>query len=230
MGPNSIDGQPRPLTPVELQAVIHAERRAESFLMYRDAEGRLQTVALSGEFTVGRNAEAALSIHWDDQVSGLHAELKELGGELTLVDDGLSRNGSYVNGQRVHGRRRLYDGDRLQFGRTVVLVRRPIGGEHSATAVAIHAVPTTAVELSARQREVLTALCRPLLGGDPFAAPASNRQIAEELFLSIPAVKLHLRALFDKFGVGDLPQNEKRLALVGRARASGLVPDRETAL
>jgi hypothetical protein len=229
MGPHGIDGQPRPLTPVELQAVIHAERRAESFLMYRDAEGRLQTVALSGEFTVGRNAEAALSIHWDDQVSGLHAELKELGGELTLVDDGLSRNGSYVNGERVHGRRRLYDGDRLQFGRTVVLVRRPTGGEHRATAVAMHAVAST-VELSARQREVLTALCRPLLGGDPFAAPASNRQIAEELFLSIPAVKLHLRALFEKFGVGDLPQNEKRLALVGRARASGLIPDRETAL
>ena len=55
--------------------------------------------------------------------------------------------------------------------------------------------------------------------------PRSNRQIAEELFLSVPAVKLHLRALFDKFGVEDLPQNEKRLALVGRARASGLVSD-----
>jgi hypothetical protein len=229
MGPDSIDGQPRPLTPVELQAIIHAERRAESFLMYRDGEGRLQTVPLSGEFTVGRNAEAALSIHWDDQVSGLHAELKELGGELTLVDDGLSRNGSYVNGERVHGRRRLRDGDRLQFGRTVLIVRRPTDGEHRTTAVAINAV-ATAVELSARQREVLTALCRPLLGGDPFAAPASNRQIAEDLFLSIPAVKLHLRALFEKFGVGDLPQNEKRLALVGRARASGLIPDRETAL
>jgi hypothetical protein len=228
MGPETIDGQPRPITPVELQAVIRAERRDESFLMYRDAEGRLQTVALSGEFTVGRNEEAALCIHWDDQVSGLHAELKQLGGELTLVDDGLSRNGSYVNGDRVHGRRRLRDGDRLQFGRTVVLVRRPTDGEHRATEVAIHAVSPTA-DLSVRQREVLTALCRPLLGGNPFAAPASNRQIAEELFLSIPAVKLHLRALFDKFGVEELPQNEKRLALVGRARASGLVPDRKPA-
>ena len=166
MGPDSIDGQPRPITPVELQAVIHAERRDESFLMYRDGEGRLQTVALSGEFTVGRNAEAALSIDWDDQVSGLHAELKQLGGELTLVDDGLSRNGSYVNGDRVHGRRRLRDGDRLQFGRTVVVVRRPTDGEHRVTAVAIHAVSAPA-ELSVRQREVLTALCRPPHGEQP---------------------------------------------------------------
>jgi hypothetical protein len=224
MGPDTVDGQPRPITPVELQAVIHAERRDESFLMYRDAEGRLQTLGLSGEFTVGRNLEATLSIHWDDQVSGLHAELKQLGGELTLVDDGLSRNGSYVNGERVHGRRRLRDGDRLQFGRTVVLVRRPTDGEHRPTAVAINAVsPPT--DLSARQREVLTALCRPLMGSNPFAAPASNRQIAEELFLSVPAVKLHLCALFDKFGVEDLPQNEKRLALVGRARASGVIAE-----
>lgn len=229
MGPDSIDGQPRPVTAVELQAVIHAERRDQSFLIYRDGGGGLQTIALSGEFTVGRNAEAALCIHWDDQVSGLHAELKELGGELTLVDDGLSRNGSYVNGERVRGRRRLRDGDRLRFGRTVVLVRRPTDGEHRATVAAIHAVPGP-VDLSVRQREVLTALCRPLLSGDPFAAPASNRQIAEELFLSVPAVKLHLRALFDKFGVEDLPQNEKRLALVGRARASGLVADREPAI
>ena len=178
MGPYSIDGQPRPITALELQAVIHAERRDESFLMYRDGEGRLQTVALSGEFTVGRNREATLSIHWDDQVSGLHAELQQLGGELTLVDDGLSRNGSYVNGERVHGRRRLRDGDRLQFGRTAVLVRRPTDGEHRATAVAIHAVsPPT--DLSVRQREVLTALCRPLTCENPFASPASNRKIDE---------------------------------------------------
>ena len=224
MGLDSVDGQPRPITPVELQAVIHAERREESFLVYRDAEGRLQTMTLAGEFTVGRNAEAALSIYWDDQVSGLHAELQQLGGELTLVDDGLSRNGSYVNGERVHGRRRLRDGDRLRFGRTVVLVRRPADGEHRATELAMPAV-NAPVDLSVRQREVLTALCRPLMGSNPFAAPASNRQIAEELFLSVPAVKLHLRALFDKFGVEELPQNEKRLALVGRARASGLLAD-----
>jgi pSer/pThr/pTyr-binding forkhead associated (FHA) protein len=223
MGPDTIDGQPRPITAVELQAIIHAERRDESFLIYRDGERRLQTLPLSGELTIGRNREASLSIDWDDQVSGLHAELKELGGELTLIDDGLSRNGSYVNGERVHGRRRLRDGDRLQFGRTTVLVRRPTDGEHRATAVAINAVVSAPTDLPVRQREVLTALCRPLMGSEPFAAPASNRQIAEELFLSVPAVKLHLRALFNKFGVEDLPQNEKRLALVGRARASGVV-------
>jgi pSer/pThr/pTyr-binding forkhead associated (FHA) protein len=228
VGPNSIAGQPDPLTATELRTIIHAERQDASFLVYRDSAGQLRITALSDEFTVGRNPEAGLCIHWDDQVSGLHAQLEQLGGELTLVDDGLSRNGSYVNGERVRGRRRLHDGDALQFGRTIVLVRRPTEGQHRATEVAIQAV--SAISLSARQREVLSALCRPLSGGNPFAAPATNRQIADELFLSIPAVKLHLRALFDKFGVGELPQNEKRLALVGRARARGLLDDWEPAL
>ena len=55
----------------------------------------------------------------------MHAELEPTGGEWTLVDDGLSRNGSYVNGERVTGRRRLRDRDMLRFGRTVVLYRAP---------------------------------------------------------------------------------------------------------
>jgi pSer/pThr/pTyr-binding forkhead associated (FHA) protein len=223
-----LNEQPRPITATELQAVIAAERRDAPFLVYRDGAGRLQVAPLTDEFTVGRNREASLCISWDEQVSGLHAELEQLGGELTLIDDGLSRNGSYVNAQRVRGRRRLRDGDRLQFGRTIVLVRRPTGPEQRATEVAIHAIST--VDLSARQREVLMALCRPLRDDNSFAAPATNRQIADELFLSVPAVKLHLRALFEKFGVSDLPQNEKRLALVGRARASGVVSDHEPAL
>jgi pSer/pThr/pTyr-binding forkhead associated (FHA) protein len=228
MGPGSSYRQPRPITASELQMIIEAERKDASFLVYRDSEELLRVDSVSDEFTVGRNHEAALCIHWDDQVSGLHAELEQLGGELTLVDDGLSRNGSYVNGERVRGRRRLRDGDLLQFGRTFVLVRRPTGREQRATELAIQAV--SAVDLSARQREVLVALCRPVADGNSFAAPATNRQIADELFLSIPTVKLHLRALFEKFGVSDLPQNEKRLALVGLARVSGVVTDGEPAV
>ena len=56
--------------------------------------------------------------------------------------------------------------------------------------------------------------------------PASNAQIAEELVLSVSSVKTHLRALYEKFGVDDLAQNQKRLALAARALESGAVtPD-----
>jgi DNA-binding NarL/FixJ family response regulator len=74
---------------------------------------------------------------------------------------------------------------------------------------------------------VLIALCRPFKHGAAFAVAATNQQIADELFLSVEAIKTHLRALFEKFGVDDLPQNRKRLALVERALQSGLISERD---
>jgi pSer/pThr/pTyr-binding forkhead associated (FHA) protein len=43
-------------------------------------------------------------IEGDLLVSRLHAKLERIGGAWTIVDDGLSRNGTFVNGQRVIGR------------------------------------------------------------------------------------------------------------------------------
>jgi len=74
---------------------------------------------------------------------------------------------------------------------------------------------------------VLVALCRPYRDGGAYARPAPNRQIAEEVFLSVDAVKGHLRTLFARFGLEQLPQNEKRLRLVERALESGAVSRHE---
>jgi DNA-binding NarL/FixJ family response regulator len=80
-----------------------------------------------------------------------------------------------------------------------------------------------AVQLSPAQRRVLVALCRPIAGGHEFATPASNREIAEELVVSVEAVKTHLRALFEKFGIEDLPRQAKRAQLVRRAFQTGAI-------
>ena len=56
----------------------------------------------------------------------------------------------------------------------------------------------------------------------PGAAPPTNEEIAGELHLSVQAVKAHLRLLFRQFGIGDLPQNQKRLRLVQLALEGGL--------
>jgi DNA-binding NarL/FixJ family response regulator len=85
--------------------------------------------------------------------------------------------------------------------------------------------PLTA-QISDAQRRVLLALCRPYKEGG-FAAPASNKQIADELFIGIDAVKTHMRALFYAFGVGHLPQNQKRARLVERAFRTGVVSERD---
>lgn len=219
---------PRPVTPAESRAVFHAERDGLPFLVYRDLDGAQQLLRLPPEratLAIGRNSAADVCLGWDDEVSGLHAQLEQAAGEYALVDDGLSRNGSYVNGERVHGRRRLRDSDMLRFGRTVVLFRSPEPAARDVTRAAEKGL--TPADLSAQQRKVLVALCRPFRDGIMFATPPTNQQIADELFLSVDAVKFHLRALFEKFDVGDLPQNKKRLALVGRALQSGLVSERE---
>ena len=223
--PHAREG-PHPATLDESRAVFRAELDRLPFLLYRDFEGEQHIVALPPDritLAIGRNAAADMCLGWDDEVSGLHAQLEQVAGEHTLVDDGLSRNGSYVNGERVHGRRRLRDGDMLRFGRTVVLFRKPEG----ASDLTRVAQTLTRADLSPQQRKVLVALCRPFRAGVGFATPPTNQQIADELFLSVDAVKVHLRALFDKFAVGDLPQNKKRLALVERALQSGLVSERE---
>ena len=52
-------------------------------------------------------------------MSRLHAELEQRAGEWTISDDGLSQNGTWVNGLRLAGRRRLNDGDLVRVGRTM---------------------------------------------------------------------------------------------------------------
>jgi hypothetical protein len=211
----------------ELKAQIEAEREGRPFLVFRDGGGEqaIQRLAADAELWVGRGGSADVQLEWDAEVSSLHAQIEVVGGECTLVDDGLSRNGSFVNEERVHGRRHLRDGDALRFGQTVVVYRRP--GEDAPEATAVAGEVPAAATVSPAQRKVLLALCRPYKDGEAFATPATNQQIGEELHLGVDAVKTHMRALFEKLGIGDIPQNQKRVALVERALQTGIVNRRE---
>jgi hypothetical protein len=83
--------------------------------------------------------------------------------------------------------------------------------------------PPTNVRLTDAQLGILAALCRPLATGNHFASPATNQEIADEVFLGVDAVKGHLRTLYRKFGIEDLPQNQKRARLVELAIEGGYV-------
>jgi pSer/pThr/pTyr-binding forkhead associated (FHA) protein len=219
---------PRAASAPELKAQIEAERGGRPFLVFRDGADEQRIVAVepgAAELWVGRSESADVRLEWDEEVSALHAQIEVVRDECTLVDDGLSRNGSFVNEERVHGRRHLRDGDAIRFGRTAVAYRRPGEGAPEATAIATD-VPAAAT-VSPAQRKVLLALCRPYKDGGNFATPATNQEIGAELHLSVDAVKTHMRALFEKLGVGDLPQNQKRVALVERALQSGAVTTRD---
>lgn len=220
---------PRAASAPELKAQIEAEREGRPFLVFRDGEDTQVIVAVQAgadELWVGRSESADVRLHWDEEVSSLHAQIEVVRDECTLVDDGLSRNGSFVNEERVHGRRHLRDGDTIRFGRTAVRYRRPGAGGGSEETVIATETPAAAT-ISPAQRKVLLALCRPYKDGGNFATPATNQEIGAELHLSVDAVKTHMRALFEKLGVGDLPQNQKRVALAERALQNGVISSRE---
>ncbi|HEX6021006.1 MAG TPA: FHA domain-containing protein [Solirubrobacter sp.] len=216
--------EPHTATAVELKERLQAERTARALVVYRDGEGhqRIHTlVPEHGKVTVGRGPATDLRLAWDREVSRAHAELEHIGGEWTVSDDGLSTNGTYRNDERVRGRVRLKDGDLLRFGKTVVAFRAPELTEGDTTALPEDSPPPP---ITPTQRNVLVALCRPLRD-NPYATPATNSQIASEVHLGVDAIKVHLRALYRRFGIESLPQNEKRARLAELAIQRGLVDE-----
>ena len=208
----------------ELKERLDAERAGRALLIYRDDEDNQRILPLAEDrITIGRGPGADLRVSWDLEVSRTHAALERIGNDWAVSDDGLSTNGTFCNGERVRGRRRLRDGDQLRVGRTLVAFRAPAAGEGDTTAMA---ADEPAVAISATQRRVLVALCRPLRES-PYATPSTNQQIGAEVHLGVDAVKVHLRALYRRLGIEHLPQNEKRARLAELAIHRGLVSDRD---
>jgi hypothetical protein len=218
----------RPASAPELKAQIEAERLGRPFLVYRDGSDEQQILAIEegvSSLWVGRSLSADIELGHDEQVSKLHAQIEVVGAECTLLDDGLSTNGSFVNEERVGGRRMLRDGDVLRFGRSPILYRAPVATTDASTVVA--GDMGAAAGVSPAQKRVLVELCRPFKDAPAFATPATNQEIASALHLSVDAVKTHMRALFEKFSVEELPQNRKRVAVVERALGTGIVTQRD---
>ena len=218
---------PHQATAGELKARIEAERSGAPFAVFYDGDGVQHLISLDGQtrLVIGRAKDAELCLAWDGQASRLHAELVRVGEHWLIADEGLSRNGTYVNNERIGGRRRLADRDLIRIGLTQILFRNPASQADPSTF--LDDGSTAAASITPAQRRVLIALCRPFAGGATFATPATNPQIAEELFLTVAAVKTHLRGLFAAFAIEDLPQQEKRHRLVALAFASGVVGERD---
>jgi predicted component of type VI protein secretion system len=201
-------------TPSELQERLAAERSQAPFVELRDGEGVQRLVSLSdGGVTVGRSPASGLALVWDAQVSRSHASLECIDGVWTVLDDGRSTNGTFVNEERVQNRRTLRHLDVIRVGATRLRFHDPSATTDSKlTEVASQAVVPTLAQL-----RVLIALCRPAGG------PATNEEIAAELTVSIDTVKTHMRALFDAFSLQASAPYRKRFELVRLAVDAGLV-------
>src|SRR3954464_9963296 len=104
---------PAPTRGSELQTVLRAERAGSPFIVFRDDANELQVLDLAKgrrRRTVGRQLWNDIALPWDGQVSRVHAELERIGDCWAVTDDGLSTNGTFVNGLRISGHRRLVDG------------------------------------------------------------------------------------------------------------------------
>jgi pSer/pThr/pTyr-binding forkhead associated (FHA) protein len=79
-----------------------------------------------GEFVLGRGSECQLALD-DALVSRRHASIF-IDGDDVFVDDLGSRNGVRVNGERIGGRTRLAEGDKIRMGdQEMALLRiRPV--------------------------------------------------------------------------------------------------------
>ena len=221
---------PHGASPRELRDRLRLEDAGEPFLVLRDGDDRQVTVGLGASpdrLTVGRSSATDVALCWDHRVSRVHAALERVGGEWSVVDDGLSRNGTWVNGERLTGRRRLQDGDVIRVGETALAFCAPAeAATQAGSTMTAAGAPPTADVLTPAQRRVLVALCRPYRDS-AVASPASNREIAAELTVSVDAVKTTMRQLFDLFGIGDLPQNRKRAALALQALRAGAISRRD---
>jgi FHA domain len=166
--------------------------------------------------TIGRGSGVDVRLT-DPSVSRLHAEIVRRGPYAYVTDCGLSRNGTRVNGRLV-AQRLLADGDVLTFGSA----RCRVGGltaEDCAAEVDLRR--SAAPELTRRELDVVTSLCRPALSDEAFVAPATAREIAADLVVTEAAVKQHLLRLYQKFRI---PEGAgRRIRLANEVVALGLV-------
>lgn len=214
------------LSPSDLSKILAAERVGLPFVAVRGLDGSLELMELEGSrVCVGRDGENDLVLAWDVEVSRVHALFEQLAGSWTVVDDDLSRNGTFVNGHRVRGRRRLDDRDVVRVGATHILFRNPSAKAGETSPVSGQA---EVAAITPGQRRVLVALCRPFLDSAELGvSPPSNSELGKSLDVSTEAVRSQLKLLFKLFEVPDLPQNRKRAELARRALASGVVLPRD---
>lgn len=178
--------------------------------------------------TVGRGRFVDVQLA-EPSVSMLHAEIIRRGPYVYVTDLGLSRNGTRVNGRLV-ARRLLADGDVLTFGSARCRIGGIAGEELSADAELRR---PAAPELTRRELDVVTSLCRPALSDEAFVAPATAREIAVDLVVTEAAVKQHLLRLYQKFRIPEGPNRRVRLAneVVGlglvRPLPQSVLPERQ---
>jgi len=160
--------------------------------------------------TVGRSPANGVALPDDPTASDFHAVVERYPSGWCIRDVG-SSNGTFLNGERVVGEHRLRSADEILVGATRLVFRLRDAPDFTST-TGVAGPPS----LTRREKDILVALCRPLLGPEPFAQPATVRHLAEQLVVSEAAVKFHLSNLYAKFDLGE-EGDSRRVRLANEA-------------
>lgn len=182
-----------------------------------------ELITLTGRrVIVGKLSTSVVSLDQDATVSRVHAVLENFGLAWSIRDLG-SRNGTFVNGEKITAERVLRSGDELRLGNSRLIFWQATQADEQAADddTETDELARLRPRLTPREFDVLVALCLPLVSGDPFAQPASIQRMARELFVTEAAIKQHLQNLYDKF---DIPtEGGRRVALANEAVRRGAV-------
>jgi len=181
-----------------------------------------ELVPLTGDrVTLGKASTNVVALEHDPTVSRLHAILENHGSAWSIRDVG-SRNGTFVNGEKIAAEQVLRPGDEVRIGKSRLVYLRARQSDDPVDEATI--VPDAAQlppRLTRRELDVLMVLCRPLVSDDPFPEPASVRRMAGELYVTEAAVKQHLQNLYDKFAIPT--EGDRRVRLANEALRRGAV-------
>jgi predicted component of type VI protein secretion system len=199
----------------ELKVMLPSVREPWPYVAWDGVSGRtvaLTLCAAASPVSIGRGARMDIVLAADPAVSLLHAELTCVSGEWLLVDDGLSRNGSYVNGSAIRGRHRLRHADQMRLGHSELVFHRP--REVVAIATGPPGPPPHA------HRTLLAKLAAPLRA-DPRALPATDTEIAYGIDAPLPLVRHALTELCLWYGLADPDHGRGRAQLAAAALSLG---------
>ena len=217
-------GPPGPTAPhatAEFRLEEAVRNEGHPYLRYRDG-GAFRAIALdpsASPIYIGRDAGCAARILQDALVSRRHARVIFGAGQWS-IEDGPSRNGTFVDGKRTTGEQILDDGAMLTVGKTALSFHVPA----SATVVATLAdePPVRRLHPTPTQRKVLVELARPFLdpGADLPVAP-TNAAIAARLGYQAATIRDAISDLYRQAGLarGTSDQRAELVRLAIREQA-----------